>query len=413
MLKKSILLLLLGTLTLLTFLGIVFIAAENSSNNAIKNSLGSETTYFTETFDAWTLCVAGLSFSGYDETKSTIWNSVMAPQLIGNGGKTPCEILIGFSQNKNYPQNYTTYSRYWHGSGAIFVIISSLTSFEGFKSLYYLFTIFSLVFFGSMWSNSTFKATPIYFLIPLLLGSNQLLFQNNFVHILPFLSALITGGIIGRIQEKMQFVVILIAGMWVNFLDLLTSPFLFFSITLFAYLVPKMNQGAMAALKHFIVSSFLWFSGFFGTWISKWLFAEFFGQRGEIRKAIDQSLLRTSGPVFNDVNPSMFYPAFTNFKDYLAQPISSWGINSTFIGLIIILISLVIFRELKFLGAMTLYISLSTLLLVLWYAIFRNHSLIHSWFTFRSIAVIPSLIIALSYYYLNYSIRNRRERILN
>lgn len=413
MIKRIFLITLSCFVTLIIFFGITYLAADKSANNATKNFLGANQNYFTESFDSWTLCVSGMAFSGYDESKSVIWNSVIAPQLIGFGNQTPCEILTQYSNSENYLQNYTYYSRYWHGSGAVFVIISSLINFEGFKTFYFLLIIFSLIFYGSMWNKTEYKAAPIFFLIPILLSSNHLLFQNNFAHILPLISSLIAGGIIGRLQEKKHFIVIFVAGMWANFLDLLTSPFLFFSITLFAYMVPRLTNGPKVTIKHFLIALTTWFGGYFVAWISKWFLAEILGQRGEIRKAIDQSLLRTTGPAFNDADPSLVYPTVKNLNDFLNQPFSSWSINSSFFAITIVLIIFIIFRQKKFLESIIMYVSLTILFLGLWYAVLRNHSLIHSWFTFRSISVIPALIISLSYFYTNFSIRNRSKRILN
>ncbi len=80
--------------TLALFLGITYLAATKSASDGTKNILTGNQNYFIESFDSWTLCVSALSFSGYDESRSALWNSALAPQLIGVKNQTPCEILL-------------------------------------------------------------------------------------------------------------------------------------------------------------------------------------------------------------------------------------------------------------------------------------------------------------------------------
>lgn len=394
-------------------MGITYLAATKSASDGTKNILTGNQNYFIESFDSWTLCVSALSFSGYDESRSALWNSALAPQLIGVKNQTPCEILLEYSTNENFSENYKLYSRYWHGSGSLFILISSEVGFENFKSFYYLLILFGIIFFASMWSSTELKNVPIFFLIPLLLGTNHFLFESNFVHILPLTSALIFGGVLGRISEDKKLLIIFISAMWANFLDLLTSPVLFFSVLAFAYLIPKLKRGSLAVFRSFAISVTIWFSAFFGTWVSKWFIAEFFGQSGEIRLAIEQGFFRATGAAFNDTNPSKFYPVLLNVESYLKQPLNSWTSMASIFGILILLIAIGCTKNFNLLKPAATFIACNIFLIVVWFVLFRNHSLIHSWFTFRSVALIPSETLALSFWILNQLILARKKVVLH
>jgi hypothetical protein len=126
---------------------------------------------------------------------------------------------------------------------------------------------------------------------------------------MPFIGALFMGGIIGRTKKLSKIFLVFLSGMLINFIDLLTSPILFFGIVVFAFLVPICGKGKLTTLKHFIYGLTAWFSGYFGAWLVRFYYAENFGQTGQFSKALEQAFLRTKGVAFNDVNQSIFFPS--------------------------------------------------------------------------------------------------------
>lgn len=154
------------------------------------------------------------------------------------------------------------------------------------------------------------------------------------------------------------------------YMDFLTVPIITLGFPLaIAFLGHKRNR----SIKSVFVCSIAWFMGYGGIWAAKWILATAFTSSDIIEDAMVQISARTFETNADIVSGMMH----TLLKYDIA------GLVLTLSALFLCLF----FRKNKTVLKKNIYLALIGSLPLIWYAVLQNHSLIHFWFTWRSLSL--------------------------
>ena len=185
-------------------------------------------------------------------------------------------------------------------------------------------------------------------------------------------------------KKNAFFLFFLIMGMLTSYMDLLTAPLLVFGILLILKVV--MGQGEQKFITTFL-QGLSWGFGYLGMWAAKWTIGTLILKKNVFQLAGRKILQRTSGEA-QGIDPhiaNVLGRLGNLFADtYLKKPLIFVLILMA-LGIVISVILMqrqVLVNGRKF--AVLLLISLSPFV---WFMTLRNHTYIHYWFSYRSIAV--------------------------
>ena len=270
------------------------------------------------------------------------------------------------------------YPRYWHGSTFLMRMLLAIDDYQVLRaafhilsSLLLLWTVLALAKKAGVWT------AVIYALSLILVDVFMMQFSIQFM---PVLILTLTGSlwVIYKSPTASQMgIICFVIGSLTAYFDLLTAPLLTWGIPVLVWIVISKRINYNVSL----LTPFTWFVGYAATWASKWLLAT----------------LTTPMNVFADAQAQATLRAAT--EDY-----SRWGavahnfnlvpwLYVTIAAGVVLLIVLRNFDGKEW--RRTLLCVAVALSPIAWYLALANHSYVHYWFTYRSIAIsIMGLLMA-------------------
>ncbi|MCI5857817.1 MAG: hypothetical protein MR016_10730 [Agathobacter sp.] len=283
------------------------------------------------------------------------------------------------------------YSRYWHG---YLVFLKPLLSFFTYNQIRLInYIVLSVLFicvikllfqlYGKKMAIaflfSIFMIWP--FIIPLCLQYCPMAY-TTLVALIVLLKS------IRKWENNSDYLThfFLIVGMCTSYFDLLTFPIVSYGLCMVPVLAGIKDKSSIAKILSTVKSGVIWCIGYVGMWAGKWFLATLVLGKDVFHDAITQVVFRSSGS-------------------------SDAGGSISISGIRAILVNLSTYSNVLFLVAilgMLLYLICSIarchqnicinilesvpywfliLLPFIWYAAFKNHSYIHSMFTYRALAV--------------------------
>jgi len=202
--------------------------------------------------------------------------------------------------------------------------------------------------------------------------------------------------------QKNAWKLFIIAGIAVAYFDFLTYPIVALGIPLVLFICIMIKENA--TIKKITYESgcctLFWFISYLGMWAGKWLVAS----------------LLTHTNVFNDANSAIKFRTNGQYSDLKISPLVAIGKNILssvkgqkhlilLVGVFLSILLLIGFAKkicsIKF-RPISLLLLVVGLYPFVWYCIVQNHSVIHSWMTYRdfSITMFAILVfIAMNIYY--------------
>ena len=271
------------------------------------------------------------------------------------------------------------YARYWHG---YLIVLRPLLVIFNLNTIRVLLTIALIILFIAFFILLE-KKTNIFMALFFELG----LFCVEYFYlgytlqgIFVFLIAVITSIIIliKDIQFKNNVLLFFVVGMLTNFFDFLTVPMVTYGIPMLVILLineKKEDYKWTKSLLDIIKLGIAWCIGYGLTWFTKWLLTDLFLHKNLISVALQQVKYRSIGREY-----SLLQAIYPNL-DY----------EILFIILTVILTLALVFKQIK---NKSIYKNktikeiipffLITILPYIWYAVLKNHSAEHSFFTYRN-----------------------------
>ena len=299
-------------------------------------------------------------------------------------GLDPVHILkMHFIDGAEYDSEIS-YSRYWQGYLTTIKPLLQITDYEGIRILNYGIQIVLSALICLMMSKRGRKDIIIPFLIiylmlmPPVMG-RCLFFSSCYLVTLASVLALLLIK-----NEKWLPYLFLYTGIAAVYVDLMSFPILTFGIPAVLCLSLHAEDSFEHRLILTLKNGLTWCLGFAGMWILKWIIGDLITGEGVIRAALDMVAVRTSVSEAGSEAFSIYSVFGRNIIAFVFTPATL---------LVISYIIYLINRVKKNTDSLGVYSSLFLAALIslipfFWYTFAANHSIIHYWFTCKSL-VIP------------------------
>ena len=278
----------------------------------------------------------------------------------------------------------TTYGRYWHG---YLVFLKPLLLFFTPSDIRLLNMTVQMIL-GAVLLALSYRRGGLGLAIPLgaaLLSLNPistaLCFQYTDVYLLTLIFGIL---LLWRRTDEQKFgcLLYLWLGMGLGFFDFLTYPVASLGILLAIELTVS-TSGLWKKIQAMLLNSTAWALGYGGMWAGKWVVASAFTDQNVILDALRNISGRTSSTA-GEETVDIFSVLWRNAQTYV-------NVQTLFLLLVLgaLLAYLMVVKKYRLrLGASTLVpLVLCALYPVVWYAVLRNHSMIHAYMTHRDLAV--------------------------
>lgn len=256
-----------------------------------------------------------------------------------------------------------------------------LNAFVG-ASLVMLICIMMYKYFGSIKYAIAFLIS-VFFLNPMVLYTSLQYSTSYYVILIECLMALSVGD---HLRKKNKFgLLFLLSGIVVAYVDLLTYPVATLGMLLILDML-MYQANTKAKILEMIQGTFLWGLGYAGMWSGKWALANLLTDYNVMQDAM--------GSAAGRVGIGM------NAMDAIRQNLFWTSYNSVKIIMLLILFMLVLLLLTKRIIIRIDWSMVVPLLIIccipfVRYALLKNHSFVHSWFTYRECVVLIMGIVTL------------------
>lgn len=294
----------------------------------------------------------------------------------------------------------TSYARYWHGYVAVLKPLLLVVDYTGLRiingivlgglllllwkqyksineQMYMLPILFAFIFINpiSIVLSLQFTGMVTLTLVALvMLSKYKSYFQNRPLSLIVFFTCL--GGI-------------------TSYVDLLTYPLITLGIPITYWItsVSVNRDSSKDIVKMISLYSVVWGAGYLGMWAGKWLLATYFTDINILQDALHAAAHRTSTHTENAEAHIWYGKVLSHIFKY------SWGsilLVSALAGGYIFYKKYKCKEDIVYKIRRAYYpLFLIALMPFVWYLIFQNHSYVHSWFTFRELAITVYVLVVI------------------
>lgn len=301
------------------------------------------------------------------------------------------------------------YARYWHGYITILKPLLILTNYSGIRIIFLIITILLL----SLLLYKLYKKLNIQIAIIFLIGFLSISIfavSQGINEILVYIISLIFSIVLlyKKDLQKNLVEMFFVVGSITNFFDLLTAPLVTLGIPLIIciLLLQKENN----SLKDIFIKStkicISWCLAYGLTWIMKWFLTQLIYGRPIIAQSIEQARFRTG--VEQNIE---FIVLLSKVKNFLSK-----NVFTTLVSLIIVYIicKMLANRKEKIDFKQNIKNAIPYIITmffpIIWYLVLKQHSYIHTFFTYR-IIIISIISIFIIIYKLYEKTDNKMSKI--
>ncbi len=299
------------------------------------------------------------------------------------------------------------YARYWHGYLTILRPLLAIANYQTIRIINLIVTcILVITLLYLVYKKINLESAIIIFLgfISVSIFAITQSMNEIGVFLIGILSSIYL--LLKKEINKNISINFFVIGSITNFFDLLTAPLITLGLPLVIYFlkIQENRKSLKEDIKDFFKICIAWSFGYGLTWLLKWIITSVIYKRPIISQAIEQAKYRSKS-----ISTKLNY--IYNIKRNLAFLSEKVIITMVLIAILYIIVKLIIMREKKINWKENLYKSipfiLITILPFVWYFALKQHSIIHSFFTYRilSITIIGFLIT------INKLIRTEKNKI--
>lgn len=318
-----------------------------------------------------------------------------------NGNLFQTKELYALMHGENIEDSYE-YARYWHGYLVILRPLLVMFSYSAIRIVLLILMIILVTILLALLYKKIDLTIAIIFIVGLF-SIGVFTITNSINESLIFIFTYIVAIILLLKKDKIKDICMFffIIGSITNFIDLLTAPLISLGIvgTIYFLLMQKEDNNITITkyIKEILKICISWALGYGLTWATKWLLTQVLFDRNLISQAIEQAIYRTKIPKGTDgVLRYTIKSVIDRNLEYLTKNVIFSIITA---GVIFVIYNLV--RNLKInidfksnVKKCIPYIVMFFLPIV-WYILLKQHSMIHSFFTYRilMISVINIFVI--------------------
>lgn len=321
----------------------------------------------------------------------SVWKAAIHTSNCIIDGCDPCQTLLYLYKENVTDANLITkpYSRYWHG---YLIFLKPLLYFFNYPTLRYIMMfvqtgLFTLLVIKLAEKNKAL-IIPVFltwiFLNPVVI---MMSLQFNSVFIVTFTAMLIIAYKNGKWKDKPLYIwgiFFLITGACTSYLDLLTYPLVTLGLPVLLWFSLNYSVSLKENLKKIVCISVFWTTGYSVMWASKWILGSIITRENILKDAKDSIQFRTS----SSLNEQSF-----NFADVISNQFKS-SYNIIWICLILAFLFVLIKRMKKQMLNILVPCLFVAAYPFVWYTVLKNHSFIHSFFTYRELAITLYAVLA-------------------
>lgn len=340
-----------------------------------------------------------MNVASYEGTGNVIKDAMNNAYISYPGKSQTAALLLSAVLGDTDSNVVINYSRYWHG---YLVWLKPMMQFATkadirMLSMYIQITLLILVII-ELYKKDKYRLVIPFLLTILCINpvSMALCMQLGHVYYITLVGALVL------LKKKLYdtdkyWHVFLWIGISTAFLDLTTSPLVGLGINLVLLLALK-DMTWKKNLVRIVSSSFSWGIGYVGMWGGKWIVGSLLTDENVLKDAIETVLYRAAGDSMEEAqidSSSAFDVIMYNVDQVLNTPVV-WIAAVALLGFAVLIIMGK--AKVKINRDRLVALAIVAVYPIAWYCIFRNHSAIHSWMTYRNLAItVFSLALMLSY----------------
>lgn len=326
-------------------------------------------------------------------------------------GMSPAEIMMNYREMK---QNYISedYTRYWHGYLLILKPMLLVTGYAGIRTIN---SVLQILLMGItafiIWRKLSWKSLLPYALTLVYLRTQviYLSLQYSTVFYLMHMGVLLVLMSHRRLKENGGIYIYLILGCLTSFFDFLTYPPVTLGVPLVFHILQRkkaqndkgiekgsFSEASIRTVAETILRACYWCIGYAGMWAGKWLCGSLLLHRDLFADALGTAAVRTSTG-----NSTGGIPRTAALWKNLDVGFNGYAL--VFTAVLVLLLSIIWGIRIKkngtgFLKENSRYITallLTAFMPIIWYLVLCNHTYIHTFMTYRILAITVSAMTAL------------------
>lgn len=321
-------------------------------------------------------------------TGSAVRDAMNNPRVAVDGGTQTTSLLMSVTQDDLEGLSVVNYPRYWHGYLVWLKPLLSIMNMGEIRILMmgiqFILLVSVLIELGRQMGGRLLWAFAVS-----VLCMNPISMALSMTFSCVYTILLVAVYVMMRRKLYMSdkyWKLFLWIGISTAFFDLLTYPLAALGIPL-VLLIMLGNGTLKDNMKRLAGSTLSWCAGYAGMWSGKWIVASVITGDNIIKNGIDSVLYRASGDSVAEAgvsSDSAIAVILINFRQL---------VNVPFVCALVIAVSVILTMaaqgrlRIERDRARMLPVSIVALYPLLWYAIIKNHSMVHSWMTYRSLSV--------------------------
>ena len=320
-------------------------------------------------------------------------SALLSPTLGGCDVAVPK--IIGWAEGDGLVRSYD-YPRYWNGSAAVFRPLVATVGVAGTRVLAVICIAAITTLYAAVLRRRFGTPVAAVVLFPLLLTTDIIDLPGALLHALAWVVALAAASVLLLLPSETSDGAVawwsfVAGGVFVFFADM-ANPELAWSLAVASIALTAADRlPALRALRRTAAAAAAWFAGFAWLWFTKWPIAAsvvgFERMWDDVTGQIDERL----GGEVDGVSPSAL--------DALDRVLTAWWDVPLTPIVIPALVAAVIAVVVRSSGGQPGGVSVGSRLVVLlpatipllWYVMLRNHTYVHFWFVYRSLAVVAAI----------------------
>lgn len=316
-------------------------------------------------------------------------------ERLSSGDQLPTDTLIALHTGEDQEFGTSSYARYWHG---YLILLKPLLLFFSYQQIRYILSLVQLGLTAAIICLLAARGKGVY-CIPVVLAYFflnpavcSLSLQYSTILLLTMAELLVillrekryAGG------KQLWLYHFFLAGCLTSYFDFLTYPIAALGIPV-VFLISQYEENWKEGLKILFACCLLWGTGYAAMWAGKWALASLITGNNIFREAIG-SISYRAGSGAAELGVSEFGRLGAIGRNLAANKFSLILILTAFVVCFVLGECKGTFR---FRGKY-IPIFLAGLLPFAWYLAAANHSVIHSWMTFRSLSVFVFALMTLA-----------------
>lgn len=305
--------------------------------------------------------------------------------------KNPYQTLVSIYGDDNKDFNVVSYGRYWHGYEIFLKPLLFFTTYSGIRWIMIFFQIALVICFIIILVRKSLIVQIIPFLgmwIFLNPPTMMISLQYNTIFVITMIALILIASFYKSyydFQHNKLFYLyyFFIVGCLTSYFDFLTFPLLTFGVPVI-FLISLNGRSFKENFVFLVKCAILWLLGYVFMWGGKWILGSIVTKTNILVQAQNAITFRASSKVDSEA-VSYFKVVFINLKKGVLVPM-------LFAAFAIFIFNT---RRNLCIQRKDLIFLVTALMPFAWYMVVKNHSYIHSWFTYRILGITVFSILML------------------